>query len=305
MSIRTKLGTINKMVSRRDELTVEEKESVVGYLLIGPAVVLILGLIGYPLVYNVWLSLHNVPLSPQEPLEWVGFEHYSELLVSKRFWESVGTTLAYTLGSDILATVGGLAAALLFTRKIRGKSIGRAIVLVPYIAPLVASAYIWRWMFNPVNGIVTHYGVQLGLFNPQPEPLQQSGSALVILILFDGWRHIPFAFLFFTARLQAIPEELYEAGRIDGAGRIAMFRDITLPELKYTIAIVFLLRFIWNFHKFAPVWLLTRHVETLSVFTFVTAFSKFEYGPAAAVSIIIAVILVILATVYIRYFMEW
>jgi multiple sugar transport system permease protein len=237
-------------------------------------------------------------------VEWVGISHYSDLLSSARFWQSVATTFIFTIASDAIATIGGLAIALLFTQQFRAKGLLRALVLIPYIAPLVAGAYIWRWMFHPVNGVITHYGVQLGLFPPTPEPLTSAGTALSLVILFDGWRHIPFAFLFFTARLQAIPGELYEAAEIDGAGKYAVFKDITLPELKHTIAIVVMLRFIWNFHKFAPVWLVTNHVETLSVFTYKTAFASFEYGTAAAISIIIVLMLLALATVYMRYFIE-
>lgn len=303
MSIKGRFQAIGTIVDT-DQINIKTKQHLLGYILIAPAVILILGLIAYPLVFNVYLSLTEVPLNPTKPVEWIGLSHYFELISNSRFWRSILITFAYTVSSDIIATVGGLAIALLFTREFRAKGLARALVLIPYIAPLVAGAYIWRWMFHPVNGIITHYGVQLNFFSPTPEPLTNLGSALAIVILFDAWRHIPFAFLFFTARLQAIPEALYEAAEIDGASKIAVFKDITLPELKYTIAIVMLLRFIWNFHKFAPVWLVTKHVETLSVFTFKMAFASFEYGTAAAISIIIVLILLILATVYMRYIME-
>lgn len=289
---------------RYDEATLEQKEKWLGWALVLPSVFLIGLIILYPLFYNFYLSFNSVPLQPGAKLEWVGLEHYHTLIQNPQFWSSVKTTVIFTLVSSVLATSLGLLIALVMNREFPGRKYARGIILLPYVIPIVAAAFTWRWMLNPVAGVIPfiagkYFG--LGTF----DVLANSGSALWTVIIFDAWRYYPFAFLMFIARAQSIPDEMYEAAKIDGASRFAMFKDITLPEMTGVIVTTFLLRWIWNFNKFTDVWLLTHNVKTLPVFTYQTAFANFEMGVGAAVSVLLLIALMSFVLVYTRVFGDW
>lgn len=282
----------------------DRREVLLGYLLILPTIVLIGAVIIYPLGYNIYLSFTEVPLNPNKSPEWIGLENYISLLSGGRFLGAVGTTIIYTVGSTIISTIIGLGIALLFDRKFRGRRFIRGLILLPHITPIIALAFVWQFMLSPLWGIVPDILTNLGLYTADVGLLAKSGTALPVVILFSAWRNVPFAFLLIVARLQAIPESMYEAAQIDGAGVIAQFKDITLPELKGVIAIVIMLRFIWQFNAFTPVWLLTRQVLTLPVFAYQSAFANFDQGLAAAISILLLVVQALLLIGYVTLFGE-
>jgi multiple sugar transport system permease protein len=289
---------------RYAENPVERREAVLGVLLILPAVVLIGAVILYPIAYNVYLSFTEVPLNPNRAPQWVGLGNYVELLTAARFWSAFTTTLAFTVGSTVLSTVVGLAVALLFDREFRGRRLARGLVLLPHVTPIIAVAFVWQFMLSPLWGSIPNLLAEWGLYGTRVGLLEQSATALPVVIVFSAWRNFPFAFLLFVARLQAIPESMYEAARIDGASALAQFKDITLPELKGTIAIVVLLRFIWEFNTFAEVWLLTRQVLTLPIFAYQTAFANFEQGLGAAISLLLFLVQALFVLGFVTLFGE-
>ena len=288
------------------EYTIEQKEAILGYLLIAPAILLIGAVILYPVAYNVYLSFMNVPVSPTKSPSWVGLDHYRTLVSSSAFWSALVNTVVFTLFSDILATAGGLGVALLFNREFTGRRFVRGFMLLPYVAPLIAVAYVWQFLLDPLYGVVPYvFSDVLHLYGGEIDLLNEDGTALWMVVIFDAWRYFPFAFLMIIARLQAIPSDMYEAAKIDGAGLFAQFKDITLPELKYVLATVFLLRWIWNFNKFADIWLLTRKVRVLSVYAYQTAFANYQQGQAAAIAMVMFVGLIGFVLVYVSWILEW
>lgn len=289
-----------------EELTIEQKEALLGYALVIPSLLLIFGVILYPVLYNIYLSLHQVPVNPTSPLEWVGLGHYQTLLTSDEFWFALKNTIIFTLFSSVLATAGGLAVALLFRRQFRGRRYIRGLMLLPYVAPLISIAYIWQWLLDPLYGLIPYlFSDVLSLYSGSIDLLNSEATALWTVILIDMWRFFPFAFLLIIARVYAIPKDMYEAAKIDGAGILAQFKDITLPELKYVVATVFLLRWIWNFNTFANIWLLTHQVKTLSIFAYQTAFASYQQGLAAAIAVIMFLGLMLFVTVYVTWIIEW
>ena len=289
MSVGSRLVTATG-IDQYFESPAQRRETVLGVALVLPAVVLIGSVILYPIVYNIYLSFTSVPLNPNQAPTWIGVENYVSLLTSARFWQAFRTTAVFTVGSTITSTALGLAVALLFDREFRGQRLARGLVLLPHVTPIIAVAFVWQFMLSPLWGTIPTLLAEWGLYSSQSGLLAQSGTALPTVIVFSAWRNFPFAFLLFLARLQAIPESMYEAARIDGAGALAQFKDITLPELKGTVAIVVLLRSIWEFNAFAQVWLLTKQVLTLPIFAYQTAFANFEQGLGAAISLLLFVI---------------
>jgi multiple sugar transport system permease protein len=294
------------VLNRSSNRTIEEKEALLGYALIIPSLLLIAGVILYPVLYNIYLSFTVVPLSPGEAPQWIGLQHYTELFSSSQFWSALRETVVFTFFSTSLATLGGLAVALLFNRTFHGRRYIRGLVLLPYVAPLIAVAFVWRFMLDPLYGIVPYFASDvLGLYAGDIDILSNDGTALWTVVLVDAWRYFPFAFLMLIARVQAIPSDMYEAAKIDGAGKRAQFKDITLPELKYILATVFLLRWIWNFNKFADIWLLTRRVETLPIYAYKVAFANYNHGQAAAISMVLFLALIGFVLVYVAWALDW
>ncbi|WP_324664477.1 carbohydrate ABC transporter permease [Haloarcula sediminis] len=293
-------------LTRSGDRTIEEKEALLGYALIAPALLLIAAVILYPVLYNVYLSFTVVPLRPDEAPQWIGLEHYYNLFASSAFWSALRTTVVFTFFSTTLATLGGLGTALLFNRSFRGRRYIRGMVLLPYVAPLISVAFVWRFMLDPLYGIFPYLGSDvLGLYAGSIDILSNGDTAIWSVILIDAWRYFPFAFLMLIARVQAIPGDMYEAAKIDGASKLAQFKDITLPELKYILATVFLLRWIWNFNKFADIWLLTRRVETLPIYAYQVAFANYQHGQAAAISMVLFLALIVFVLAYVAWALDW
>lgn len=292
-------------IERPQDLTIEQKEMLLGYGLIIPSVLLIGFVIIFPLMFNAYLSFTEVPLNPAEPAKWIGLENYQTLFESAKFWDSFWKTILFTLFSDFFALLLGLWAALVLNREFRGRRWIRGVVLLPFITPIIAVTFTWRWIFEPVFGAYSLVYTAIMGTSTAPDLLGQSGTALWVVIVYASWRYYPFAFLMLIARLQAIPQEMYEAAKIDGAGRLAQFRSITLPEIKYMLGTVFLLRWIWNFNTYAEVWLVTHNVNTLPIFTYQTAFATFEQGRASAIAMILFGFLILFVFMYVAVVLEW
>jgi multiple sugar transport system permease protein len=206
----------------------------------------------------------------------------------------------------------GLIAALALRKPFRGRGAVRALMLLPYITPVVAATFVWTVALNPQYGIVNAWGTKfLGWNEPIAFLSTQSSSlfgipvptALLTVIVFEAWRYFPFAFLFLVARIQAIPGELDEAARMDGATIWQRFRFVTLPQLMPVIALLAVLRFIFTFNKFDDVYLLTgggagTEVISVRVYEFLTA--QKDVGLAAAQAVVLAAALVGLIFFYLR-----
>jgi multiple sugar transport system permease protein len=281
-------------------------EARLGYLLIAPSLLLILAVIAYPLVYNVWLSFNHVSLNPRRPSKFIGFGNYKDLIADSSFWHSIGVTLTYTVATVAGATILGLFVALLLNQRLKGRRLYRSVILLPYVAPVISLVFIWKYMFNPVYGIVNHVLVdQLHLLNHRIDWLDSSSGSLWLVILFDIWHLFPFSFMMILAKMQAIDETLYEAAEMDGANVWRRIWHITLPELKFVVTSLIILRFIWNFYKFDEIYLLSKQVPVVGVYTYMTAFSTYNYGMASAITVSLFILVMALVLVAVRKVLKW
>ena len=283
-----------------------DQEAKLGYWLILPTVLLIGGLIFYPIFYNIWLSLHNVSMNPAQPNIFIGLENFSRVLSDNNFWSSFGTSLIFTVTTVIGTTVFGLGVAILLNRKFPGRAIFRGLILLPYVTPVISSAFGWRYFFSPVYGIFNYLLVDILNILPQHINWVQSPRfAIFAVIIYNIWRNFPFAFLMILAELQSIPVSLYEAAEVDGATALDKFYYITLPSLKFVIGALVILRTIWNFYKFDEVYLLSSSVNVLPVYIYERAFATYNFGQAAAISAILFVFLFGFILFYLRKVLKW
>ena len=244
-------------------------------------------------------------------------ENFRRVLSGPEFWPAFWTTIVYTLFGTVGSILLGLFAAQLLNTRFMGKGVLRGLFLFPYVAPIIAVAFTWAFLLDPLSGTVNALGVRFGLLEAPINFLGQRSIELSVLgftftlplalsmvILFEAWRYFPFAFLFILARLQAIPQDMYEAADVDGASPFQKFWYITLPQLVGILSTLFLLRFIWTFNKFDDIFLLTggaAGTKTLTIRVYDEAFARADIGAGAAVAVVLFLILAVFMVVYFRY----
>jgi multiple sugar transport system permease protein len=280
----------------------------IGWLLLGPSLLLIGGLILYPIVYNVWLSFFDkhafLPVQ-----RFVGIGHYRYFAGDDEFWSSVHYGLVYSGATIVLQLVLGVLAALLLNEAFRGRNLLRGVVLFPYMIPTIVAVILWKWLLNDSYGLVNHLLVGFGLVRG---PIAWLGRdyIMVSLILTSVWQFFPFVVVTYLARLQTIPPELYEAAKVDGAGAWRRFVHVTLPQTATVLFVIVLLRSIWMFTKFDTVWLMageggvSRYVRTLPVYAYARTFTYLQAGMGATLAVIMFVMLLVATIVYFRMFRD-
>jgi len=308
--------------TRRARDTRARRDSRAGVALVSPTVIVVGVMVVLPVLWALLLSFQRIRLLQIRRLDLIGGEYtlrnYDLLLSSSDFFVTVRTTLYYSVFGTLGAILLGLAAALLVRRSFRGRALVRGAFLLPYVAPVVAIAFIWQVLLSPQLGFVNAVGTGiLGWDEPIPFLSQEKGNitlfglsvgvptALLMVILFEAWKSFPFAFLFILARLQAAPADLEEAARVDGATPTQVFRYIILPQLMGVIALIAVLRFIWTFNAFDEIYLLTgggagTEVLATQVYSFLTA--RNDVGASAAVAMFMAAVLAVVLAFYLKVF---
>jgi multiple sugar transport system permease protein len=282
--------------TRRDRLT--------GLLLVAPTLLLFTVLILYPLGQSLVLSLHRTSTLTLQS-RFVGLDNFRVLLADPEFTQAFVNTLIWTAGAVTLQLVCGVGMALLLHGSLVGRSLARGIVLFPYLLPTAVAVLVWRWLFNDLYGYVNHVLLSAGLVDHPLAWLSRMPDAMVSVILVGAWKFFPFVVIAVLARLQSIPDALYEAARIDGASRFAQFRDITLPQIAGVLSIVVLLRSIWDFKEFDLIYLMTGGgpaggTETMPILVYRQAFQLLNFGRGAAVSVAMLLFMLLFFLVYFR-----
>ncbi|MEV4281770.1 carbohydrate ABC transporter permease [Actinoplanes xinjiangensis] len=289
------------------QLTARQRENRAGLAYLSPTLVVVVVVVILPILWTIMLAFQRIRLINLRRAgvfgDWT-WANLETVLTSPGFWSSLWTTLVYTVGSTFGSIAIGLVAALALRGRFRGRTMVRASVLLPYVAPVVAVAFVWNVLLSPQFGLVNDWGVRFLDWDRPIAFLSQREYALFTVIAFETWRYFPFAFLFLLARLQAVPAELEEAARVDGAAPTQIFRHILLPQLGAVIALLSVLRFIMTFNKFDDVYLLTggsagTQVVSVRVYEFLTA--RFDIGAAAAQALVLAAGLIVLLAVYLRF----
>jgi multiple sugar transport system permease protein len=300
--------------------TLREQENRAGLIFISPTLVVVIAAVVLPILWTIFIAFRDLRLRDLRAVGIFGssftLENLAGVLGSRDFLEALTTTLLYSVVGTALAIALGLAAALIVRRPFRGRTLVRATMLLPYVAPVVAVTFVWSVMLDPNLGIVNALGEDvLGWEDPIPFLSQREATvdilgfqvgvpvALISVILFQAWRYFPFAFLFILARLQAVPEDLDEAAMVDGASPTQRFRYILLPQLSGVIALLAVLRFIWTFNEFDDIYLLTggaagTQVVSVRIFNYLTG--RGDIGSAAALSLVLAASLCVLLAIYFR-----
>jgi ABC-type sugar transport system permease subunit len=286
---------------------IERQEARLAWRLVLPALLTILLVALFPLLWTLWESLHLHDLRmPWLGKPFVGLDNYLEALRDPRFWSSLGHTGFFALTSVGLELIIGLGLALALNRTFRGRGLVRASVLIPWAIPTVVSALLWRFMFEGQSGIVNTVLVSLGVLREPVVWFIQPAAAWVPVILADVWKTTPFVALLLLAGLQNIDSSLYEAARIDGASAWRQFQHITLPLVKPAILVALIFRTLDAFRVFDLIYALTgggpgTSTEPIALYTFNALLQNLQFGYGSALSIIVFAVTFTLALLYIRF----
>ncbi len=267
-------------------------ETQFAYMLLAPSLILLLGLIGYPMIYNIVISFLKVPLNPKMESTFVGLDNYASVFTDPAFYKSVLITILFTAIVVFLSTALGLAIAIFLNRDFVGKKLVNAIVILSYVVPSICLIFAWKYMFNNIYGIINYILVDVfKIVGEVPLWFDSPVSAFILVSLFAVWRFFPYAYISFNAILQSIDKSLYEAAEIDGANKWEKFKAVTYPAIKPTLSTVVSLRIIWVFYIYAEVYLLTKQVNVIGVYLYDMAFATHDFGKAAAISILLFVLI--------------
>jgi multiple sugar transport system permease protein len=290
--------------SGRHFFSLETKEKALGFALISPSVLFFLVLIVYPILQTIVYSLFVTNTLTMQS-RFIGLGNYSEILTSSEFLSSFTTTLIWTCCVLTLQLILGVSMALILHGTLLWRSTARALVLFPYLLPTTVAVLVWQWLFNDLYGIVNYSMVSVGIIDKPISWLGRMPNALISVIIVGTWKLFPFVVIAVLARLQAIPEVLYEAAKIDGASTWHQFWDITMPQLRSVLVIVILLRSIWDFKEFDLIYLMTGGgpsigTQTLPLLVYKEAFPLLHYGKAAAVAVSMLMLMLLFFFLYLR-----
>jgi multiple sugar transport system permease protein len=231
-------------------------EALTGYVLVSPAVFLMLVLLAYPFVLAVSISLTDRVLG--EPGKFVGLDNFVKLLGDSLFQQTVWNSFVYTIATVALKMVLGIVLALLLNQDLPARDAFCGLLLLPWIVPTSLSVLTWLWMFDSLFSVVNYMLLGAGLISRKIPWLGDPVWAMASVVIVNTWRGLPFFAISFLAGLMTIPQELYEAAETDGAGRLRRFWHVTLPSLQPVIAVVVLFSTIWTFADFQIVYILTH-----------------------------------------------
>jgi len=277
------------------------------YAYLSPTLLLLTMLSLIPIVTVFLYSLVDNVIITNKPSLFVGLKNYIDIISSVNFRQALGNTLFFSATSVVAHLLLGLLFATLLNSRVIGivpKAIFRVIYILPWVFTASVIAILWRLMLNP-NGVVNYLLIGLGLAHEEIEWLSSRQLALPAVIFINVWAGYPFYMVSLLAGLQGISDDFYEAGKIDGANGVQLFRFITLPQLKPIIVSLALLDFIWTTHQFTLIWMTTgggpiRSTEMLSTFTYKLAFSSNQFSQASTAAMVILAISTFVALFYVR-----
>jgi multiple sugar transport system permease protein len=291
------------LTGRAQILSRLDSPRVLGYVLIAPAAVLLLGLLAYPLVLGVWLSMTSASLGNAG--EFVGLKNYATILDDPIFRGAAGFSVLYTVCAEIGKLTLGLALALILNQRFRGYRAARSLMLLPWVAPTVLSALAWLWLLDPQFSALSWLLIKLHLIDTNLDFLGHAWSARFSLIVVNIWRGLPYFAIGYLAGLQGISKDLYEAAAIDGATGWQAFRRITWPLLAPITTILVAFSSIFTLTDFQLIWTMTRGGPTDSTQVFTTlayqrAITSGQLGEGAAIAIAPIVFMIVLAVIVVR-----
>ena len=274
------------------------------YLLISPALIIVLNVVFIPVVNAILMSFQSYDLRRPMNIRFVGFDNYIAVFNDHLFWQSLWRTFQWVIFGVGLQFIFGFVLALLLNKKFFGRGVVRSVSLIPWVTPGVLIGLMWKWIYDGNYGVLNDILLKFGIIHWKIPFLAQQATAFPAVIVTIIWQGIPFFALMLLAGLQGIPEELYDAADVDGANGFQKLFKIIIPMLKNTIFVTTLLRILWVANSVDIIFSLTEggpaySTQTLSVYVFNKA-NSLNLGYASTMSIMLTLILLLVAILYLK-----
>ncbi len=280
----------------------KSRSSLEAYLFIAPPLAVLFILIGYPVIYNIYLSFFQ---SGYGVHRFVGLSNYVQAFKSAGFGTILLNTLIWTVGNMAVMLILGLFAALSLNRELRGKTAIQVLLLIPWVVPFVVTGVMWTFLFQPRWGAINDILLRLNIISERILWLEKPNTALMSTMIAYVWKVYPYVMVLLLAGMKSIPEEVYDAAEVDGANGLRRLVHITLPMLRSILSTIMLVVGIWTFNAFDLIYVMTGggpiySSETIAMRIYKLAFMDFRFGLSSATSMIASVILVVLCIIYPR-----
>ena len=297
-----KKNTSALFIRRPKRLDYSQKK--IGWLLVIPALFVVMFVLVYPVVQTIFLSMTETGFTGEST--WVGFKNFRRALMTPRFWGAVNNTLLFTVVTVPIELVLGLGLAVLLNKAFYGRGIVRLALLFPWALPTALNALMWRWMYNSDFGVFNALLRQSGIIEQPINWLGKIPMAMIAMMIVAIWKTSSFMALILLAGLQAIPDELYEAGIVDGASGWSSFWNITLPLLRPTVMVALLLRSMDALRTFELPFNLTdggpvTSTESLSLYAYKNLFQYVDFNFGSSVVVFQFLIILAFSLLYISF----
>ena len=282
--------------------SLERRDNRVGIYFLLPAIAVLLIIVAYPVIYSIVMSFFRWrPTEVSRPF--VGMTNYKRVITDTRFIISIRNTFIYAIVGACFKVIIGMGLALMMNKKFFGRSLARVLLMLPWVIPVTASVTTWNWMFDGMYGIFNTLLYRMGVIDSYINFLGMSGVALACVLVVGIWMGYPQMMMMLLAGLQSIPEDIYEAARLDGAGPVRSFFSITLPSLSNVLTMTIILSIIWTFNSFNVIWLMTRggsNTHTMNTLAYEFSFVNMRYDLGAAMCVLILILLAIFLFIHSR-----
>lgn len=274
------------------------------YLLVLPIVLYEGVMLIYPILQGIYGSFTRIELASKRAPEWVGLDNYVRMVNDPAFWKVMQTTLIFTGLVIVVAICAGLLTALLFNNPFRGRPVARAMMMMPWAFPEVPVVMIFVWILSPQFGVVNLLVRWIPGIEQNPQWLNVPWLAMMWMVLIASWKAFPFYSLVILAALQSVPQEIYEAAKVDGASPWQLFWRITIPSIGTTLELLVVLASIFSFKQFTIIYLMTGGgpigaTETIVIRIYNTAFRFYDYSYASALGVAGFIVSVVIAFFFI------
>lgn len=279
------------------------QKELIPYFFIFPVLLVLLAMVAYPLIYGIAVSFFDTDLAKK--WNFVGINNYISVFSQDHFLDSIITTFKFTicvvLGHFLIGTVLGLA----LNQKLRGMTFFRAVLVLPWLFPDVVIALIFKWIANPLYGLLNHFLMGIGLIDKQISWLGNAEWAFVVVVLVCIWKGYPMVMVNVLAALQSVSSDILEAAKVDGASKVQTFFRIVLPQIRPVLATTVILDIVWWFKHYTMVQLLTaggpaNATNVVSISIYKEAFQYFKFGKASAMAVIVFIICFLVSKVFNR-----
>jgi ABC-type sugar transport system permease subunit len=295
--------TKTQMTTYRKSLA--DNRRALGWLLSLPALLAILGIVLVPLIQSLLQSFYQKDLSRPQLDAFIGLLNYANLLKDARYLNSLFVTSRFSIISVVLELVLGVSIALVLNKNFVGRGFVRGLMILPWAMPSIVNAAMWKWIYNADYGVLNALLTQLGIIHQYQVWLSDPFWSTVLIILANVWKETPFTVLMVLAALQTIPEELYEAARVDGATPWQSFLNVTIPLIAPVLMVVSMLQFVWGFQTYELVSIVTgggpfSSTEVVTLRVYATTFRSLRFGYGSAMAYLTSLVILIPVIFYIR-----